>query len=69
MADFKKINRLKQARKKNYEEIGKLCTEIQYWYCENERHVKLPFLQFRLKQVLETNVKLTYLIKKLEVVK
>ena len=64
--DIKKLLRLRQSREKNYNEIGKICTEIQYYYVFNEHHPKLVYLQNALKRLLETNVKLTMLINDLE---
>lgn len=51
---------------KNYNEIGKICTELQYYEIVNNKHLKVPYLQYRLKKVLLINYKLLVKAKEIE---
>lgn len=58
--------RLRKEMEKNYNEIGKICTELQYYEIVNNKHLKVPYLQYRLTKLLLINYKLLMKVKEIE---
>lgn len=66
MKDKTTYYRLRKEMEKNYNEIGKICTELQYYEIVNNKHLKVSYLQYRLKKVLLINYKLLVKAKEIE---
>lgn len=66
MKDKKVYYRLRKEMEANYIEIGKVCTELQYYQIKNKNHLKVPYLQYRLERLLLANYKLLIRVKALE---